>query len=233
MNLVNRWLLLFVLVASSIIACNEVTTPTTAPLNLTVVYWEPPPHDEVPLEGVKVCQLDTPNCVVTDAKGQATLMLPIGVETGFTKDKEGYGSWLIATVLSADGESRGTLMPSAQHLADMHNGVMSPYPMRGTGTVSVGARQGATFELVAATGNPWYFSEEYEWSSDLPATTSLGIGGFTEVTPGEVEVKAGGTANRCIPFLSDGWPGDEPNSIRLPVREGYVTHGIFNCPVLP
>ena len=65
------------------------------------------------------------------------------------------------------------------------------------------------------------------------ATTSLGIGGFTEVTPGEVQVKAGGTADRCIPRLSDGWPGDDMNTITLPVREGYVTHGILDCPVQP
>ena len=231
MRLVAKVLSVFALLVFPIAGCNEVTTPTTAPLHLTVVSWEPPPHEQMPLEGVTVCQLDADNCEVTNARGEATLILPVDQETGFTKEKEGYGSWLIATVISAPGESVGTLMPTAQHLADMHNGVGSPYPMRGTGTVGVWAGEGATFELVAATGLSWYVDEEWNWNSDLAATTSIGQGGFTEVTPGEVQVKAGGTADRCIPVLSDGWPGDDINTIRLPVREGYVTHGIFNCPV--
>lgn len=201
---------------------------------MTVVSWEPPPHLEAPVEGVRVCQMDTSNCVFTDESGRATLMLPVGEETGFTKDKEGWGSWLIATVISANQEPRLTIMPTAQHLADMHRGVMSPYPMRGTGTVSASTGQvGATFELVAATGKPWYFDENYEWSSDLAATTSVGIGGFTEVTPGEVQVRVGGAAERCVLRASDSWPSDQPNSMRLPVREGYVTHGIFDCAVNP
>jgi len=205
----------------------------TALLQVTVVSWEPPPHEEMPLEGVTVCQLDVDNCVVTDASGVATLVLPADQETGFTKDKEGYGSWLIATVVSAPGEFRTTIMPTAQHLKDMHEGVMSPYPMTGTGTVSASAGPGATFELVGATGNLWYFSEEWTWRSDLTATTSVGMGGFTEVAPGEVQIRVDKGADQCVPFASDGWPGDDINLIRLPVREGYLTHGQFNCVPLP
>jgi hypothetical protein len=106
--------------------------------------------------------------------------------------------------------------------------------MRGTGTISVvmdPGFAGATFELAAATGAPWYMAEDYNWSPDLTATTSRGIGGFTEVTPGEVQVSIGGTAADCVPEFAS--PGNEPNSIRLLVKEGYVTAVGVICPPPP
>jgi hypothetical protein len=104
--------------------------------------------------------------------------------------------------------------------------------MRGTGTVFVVFQPvglaGATLELDAATGVPFYSDEEWNWNPDLTATTLLGRGGFTEVTPGEVQVNVGGTAGRCVPFFF-GWPGRAENSVRLPVREGYVTVVNVGC----
>ena len=48
-----------------------------------------------------------------------------------------------------------------------------------------------------------------------------------EVTPGEVQVILGGTADRCTPISSPA--GDEPNSVWVPVREGYVTAVGVRC----
>jgi len=186
------------------------------------------------LEGVKVCEMDmTDDCVWTDAEGKATLMLPVG-ETGYTMDKEGYTPWMHPHTIPADGAAALSTIPAAQHTADGHNRVGSPYPMRGTGTIAVSTNPpfaGVTFELVAATGVAWYMDEEHGWSPDLSATTSRGAGGFTEVTPGDVQVKLGGTADGCTPVSSAS--GEEPNSIRVPVREGYVSVVGVVCPPPP
>ena len=126
-------------------------------------------------------------------------------------------------------------LPRAHREAEKHNRVGSPYPMRGTGTIVVGvfpAFAGATFELVGATGNSFYHDEEgpTKWNPERMATTSNGYGGFTEVTPGEVQVKFGGTAERCS-ARSPFWAGDEPNSVRVQVREGYISPMLMDCPL--
>ena len=113
-------------------------------------------------------------------------------------------------------------MIPAQRLADQHARLMSPYPMRGTGSIVLIAfpqLAGATFELVAATGKPYYHEgEEGLWNPDLTATTlPWGGGGFTEVTPGDHQINLGGTAQRCIAHPELGWPSDDENSVRMPV----------------
>jgi len=215
-----------------VVGCNDVTAPTTAPFNLTVKSSSVSPGDSVPLEGVKVCEMDRDNCVWTDARGEAILMLPIG-DAAYTMDKEGYAPWMHPHTVPPGGATAITGMNTAQRIADEHNRVGSPYPMRGTGTVTVKANPslfaGVTLQLVAATGVPWYVDEEFHWSPGLTETTSTGIGGFTEVTPGEVQVKLGGTADNCIPISSPA--GDEPNSVWVPVREGYVTSVGVQCSI--
>ena len=56
------------------------------------------------------------------------------------------------------------------------------------------------------------------------------VGGFTEVSPGVVQVEIGGTAQNCVRLLSiSGWPGDVANSVRMPIREGYLTSVQVTC----
>jgi len=231
MRSVGRLLWLFALWVLPILGCNEVYTPTTAPITVTVGTGPPLQSERVLLEGVRVCEMDSPsNCEETDARGEAILVLPVERETGFTLDKEGYASWLVGTVIEAKQTTLGTNMVTAQHIADGHDRVMSPYPMRGTGTVGLQLQPGfagATFELVAATGTAWYMDEDFNWSPDLTETKSIGIGGFAEITPGEAQVRVGGAADGCI---SLGWPGGEVNLIRAPIREGYVTLAGVTCP---
>jgi len=223
----------FALWTFPVVACNAVTTPSTAPITITVGTG-PPMSDRVPLEGVRVCEMDsTNNCAVTDANGEATLVLPIGQDTGYTLDKEGYASWLAPTIIGANQTALGMNMATAQGVADGHAAVKSPYPMRGTGTVGVQlfpGFAGATFELVAATGTAFYMDTDadYTWRSDLTETASIGIGGFTELTPGEAQVNIGGTASGCT---STDWPSSEADRIRAPVREGYVTLSGVTCPL--
>jgi len=233
MGLLAGLLTVFTLILFPIGGCNPVTTPTTVPVNFAVIGWEPPPDPRWPLEGVRLCQMDTENCILTDADGVATLMLPLGMPTGVTADKEGYEGLLVEYALEGEASFVRTLRP-IQRAAEQHDRVGSPYPMRGTGTIVVGVDPvfaGATFELVGATGERFYHDEEEppNWDPELTATTSVGSGGFTELTPGEVQVKFGGTAEDCAartPF----WAGDEPNSIRVQVREGYVAAHRMDCP---
>jgi len=136
-------------------------------------------------------------------------------------------------VLTAAGESVSPFMRVDADLKTRYDSVLSPYPQEGTGTVFVivGARDGgpdgATLELIDATGKAFYVDENGNWVLGLTATTSAGTGGFVEVGPGEVEVEIGGTASNCL--IEYAWPSDSANTIRLPVREGFMTVARVNC----
>jgi hypothetical protein len=101
---------------------------------------------------------------------------------------------------------------------------------------------GVTFTPMGPTGDavgePFYYDAATEqYSLDLEATTGaptavllpLAEGGFTEVTSGEQQFEFGGTAGDCS-RPSWGWPVDgAPNTIRVPVREGFITYGSMIC----
>jgi len=136
-------------------------------------------------------------------------------------------SYLVARVIPANGYQGVTNERTDSWAADMYDGLMTPYPERGTGSILVGVSlEGATLDLDNATGKPFYVDEEGRLSLGLTATTSYGQGGFVEVTPGVYEVKLGGTARSCVP--TGAWP-DVENSIRVPVREGHLTIASVLC----
>ena len=235
MRSVSR-LWVFALLVFSIGGCNEVITPTTAPFGMIISSFDVEQNRlGGPLDGVEICEIDTTaNCMMTDAKGEATLMLPIG-ETGYTVTREGYGAYLFGIVMRTEGQIGARfIFPTDDWAIAIHEATMSPFPMRGTGTVQIGIDPGfagVTFELDGATGKPYYFDDDGpnpQPNADLTATTDRGFGGFTEVSPGEFRAVLAGTASGCV--ASVGWPSD-PNSVRFPVREGYITYPIFACPL--
>jgi len=236
MRLVSKVVVLAV-AACLIGACNEVTTPVTAEVSFTVGAWDPVQGSaQETLQGVRICELDVANCTLTDARGEATLMMPTLQETGYTMELEGYAPWLRPTIVEGSGSTLGSLMIPAQFISDQHARVNSPYPTRDTGTILIisepPAGAGLTFELVAATAKAFYHEPNRDWSLDLSETTSLGAGGFTEVTPGEFQINIGGTAAGCVATLY-AWPGDSEDTLRVPVRNGYVTQSNIVCPVPP
>jgi hypothetical protein len=223
----------FVLLLVPVPGCTEVIEPT-APLRLRVSAFSAPDDPGVLLEGVRLCQTDTANCALSDATGWVEIELPIDKETSFTLAKEGYASFLFGEFLGENGAQHQFRMNTDRFHADLHDRVMSPYPMRFTGTVVLEINPPfaeATFDLADATGNAFYYDEEGWWSNDLTATTVWGWGGFTEVSRGEHQVDLGGTARHCVSSL--GWPGDVANSVRFPVREGYTSWVSLICPLPP
>jgi hypothetical protein len=180
---------------------------------------------------------------MSDALGTATLDVPADQEIVFTFEKEGYGKWLMPTVSDGnhDTEAQRRMYTDAQFEATAAE-VQTTYPWQGgiVGLVRFPSRAGVTFTPVGssvdAVGDSFYFdSATNEYSLDLDAATGvvndwrlpLGAGGFTEVTPGEQQFELGGTAGDCE--ASWAWPGDTPNTIRIPVREGYRTYGSMVC----
>jgi hypothetical protein len=160
----------------------------------------------------------------------------VGEEISITLEKEGYQSYLVAGVVPAAEPPVLTLsLATVERIETLHGLVMSPYPMEGTGDLIVVSAvpspfPGITLDLGEATGKGFYYDEGGMWDADLTATTSYGFGpwgGFTEVSPGEVQVELGGTADGCVPVT--GWPGDVDNSVRMPIRAGYLTHTIVSC----
>jgi len=230
MRLVSR--LLWVLAVFPIGGCNEVTAPTTAPLDLTIQ------DGERALEGVQLCQTDTRNCDLSDADGHVTIDLPIGQETSYTYEREGYDSRLIPYVMPESGVSMFWIMTEDVFLADLYEGVDSPYPRIDRGEIYILLNPpiaGATFTLRGAATSKAYYQvgtasgNDATLRLDLTATTSDGRGGFLEVPPGtSFRVEFGGTAKDCVPSGS-GWPGDVENSVRTPVREDYTSFLIVRC----
>lgn len=61
----------------------------------------------------------------------------------------------------------------------------------------------------------------------MTATTSVGRGGFYDVTTGMREVQYGGAITTCTPGIA--WPGTGANQIRVPVRDGHISYGSMSC----
>jgi hypothetical protein len=189
------------------------------------------------LEGVEICETDTDNCALTNAEGAATVQVPTDQETSITMSKEGFAKYLLPLVVSEAPAPIPFSMATEQRIEDMHGLVMSPYPMEGTGDIVISvptgsAFAGATFDLGDATGQVFYYDDQGNWDADLTATTTYGggpWGGFTEVSPGVVQVEIGGTAQNCVRLSVSGWPGDVANSVKMPIREGYQSQVQVTC----
>jgi hypothetical protein len=197
-----------------------------------------------PLEGVKICAIDTEDCVWTDDEGRAVVQVPVDREYAFALEKEGYCPelWVDSRVpglgmrlFPEEAVSRDELLAIEHHLGGF------PYPMQGTGSVLVIpldgwfstrtlgplGTAGRTFELINGEGKAYYYDEQGYWDATLTATSRWGWGGFAEVPPGEVEIRVGGTSERCVVW--HGWPGTIENSIRMPIRAGFLTNVWVDC----
>jgi len=198
------------------------------------------------VEGVEFCEADadTENCDMSNAAGIVTLNVPDDREITFTMEKEGYGKWVVGDVSDDTYESFTTRpMYTNAQLEVIATQLDTAYPWTDgiVGLVRWPSDQaGVTFMPVGSTGDavgdPFYYDAATgEYSLDLDATTSvvdshllpLGSGGFTEVTSGVQQFEFGGTAGDCRTTWA--WPGDAPNRIRVPVREGYRTYGSMRC----
>ena len=201
------------------------------PVRLTVFMtsFEPPMLPEV-VEGMRICELDTANCAVTDEGGLATLEVSAGQEIALTMEKEGFASYIYTYVVPADGGMMLLGNATDARFEEMFGLVMSPYPMEGTGGVWVsGSPEGAVLTLLGATGKTFYADDDVKasWSLDLAAATANGGGGFVEVPAGEYQVEVTGTSENCFPVR--GWPGDSENTVRMPAREGYFSSARMLC----
>ena len=237
--------------------------PEIAVLHAFLYEFDPPPWmvqpgdlppEMVPLAGVRVCQLDTDNCMSSDAEGIVKLEVPrTNEETAFTMQKDGYGSLVVGNVTDErfheghdDDERRPVIFPlyTEEVLAIIAEQLRTPYPWKG-GMVSlirwVSPHPGVKFIPVGPTadqvGESFYWDASTgQYSVDATATPQflylteypLAEGGFTEVTPGVQQFEFAGTAGHCT-HASWAWPGDAPNRIRIPVLEGYITYGSMRC----
>jgi len=218
-----------------LVACETTGAVPTEPLMVLARHWDPDVGISGPLlEDVEICQAGTNNCAMTDEGGMATLELPADQEISYTLVREGYASYLEATIVPEGGTITTRYLATEERIAEQYAQIDSPYPMEGTGTIFVeavgaGATSGATFTLIDGTGTAFYRDEAYDFSTELTSTTSAGGGGFSEVSPGVYQLELGEAASTCE--HGAGWPGDAPNTIRLPVREGYNSRGGWVCPL--
>ena len=218
-------------------------------LSYVLTLTELKPNGTTPLlEGVQVCEADADpmNCAMSDEFGAATLDVPADQEITFTIEKEGYGKWVMADVSDENTESIASRrMYTDAQLEAVAGQLNTEYPWT-DGIVGLvinpSEAEGLTFapvgSTVGAVGESFYYdSATEEYSLDLEAGTAveldwylpLGAGGFTEVTPGVQQFEFGGTGGDCE--ASWAWPGDTPNTMRVPVRDGYRTYGSMICTV--
>jgi hypothetical protein len=205
---------------------------------LLINTFEVPAEGEFrPLEGVRICQLDTDNCVTSSEAGRAALDLPANQEVAYTAEKEGFGSFLTAFVF--DDNFRGVTsepMHTDEQLAVIAAELEVQYPWTSgiLGANTLPQLPGATFELLNATGKSFYgdmrgYSLEPDSTSGVTVWPApLGSGGFAELAEDEYQVEFGGAAAGCS-VISFGWPGDAPNRVRIPVRVGYIAYGSLRC----
>jgi hypothetical protein len=188
-----------------------------------------PPLEAGPVEGLRICELETDNCVLTDAGGYATLEGSAG-ETALSMDGAGLGAYIYMHILRDDEVPLALGNATEARFEEMFGLVMSPYPMEGAGAIWVsGLPEGAMLTLVNGTGKPFYAEHDVKqsWNPNLSEATPRGGGGFVEVAPGDYQVAITGTSKTCVP--ARGWPGDSENTARMPVREGYLSSTRMKC----
>ena len=229
---------LAILALHVLLGCSEVGPATMAPLILNITSLDEPLGEQVALAGALLCESDTTNCKLSRANGQVTIQLPIGEETSITLVADEHAKYLVPVLVpTAAGWDNPFEMYSDEHMVAQFKRLMSPYPMVGTAAIVIlvfPSREGASFELVNATGKPFYTDEQGLWSTELNETTEghgrSVVGGFVDVPPGgEYWVQFGGTAQSCS--TSWGWPGDDQNRFKVPVRAGYVSRLSVICPL--
>lgn len=186
-----------------------------------------------PLEGASFCEGTTSdNCSTTNDEGKATIDVEVPTDGRiiYTYRKTGYLPVLRTDVVDdAFTGNYSHFTVSDATVKAWHEDLDTPYPYEGTGAVvvSVGDIAGVTYELVPASDKPFYNLEDGTPSLTPKATTTDGQGGFHEIAPGVVEVRLMGPIDNCA--ATAGWPGSVPNSVEMPVLEGFLSWSFTLC----
>ena len=203
------------------------------------------------LEGVRACVYEHSDvaCATTDAMGHYELAgVPSGVETAVTFEKQGYLSVLVPGKFSADTRVNFN-MPSDAIAMSFLQIVGATYPLGDTGVVLATAQTGVKAPAGADAGlateildgvsvsvspksgaGPFYANEGSIPDTKLMMTTknrAFGAG-FTNLTPGEVEVTFSHPSLDCSQIIF-GWPSTKPHTARVPVIAGSLTNVVMRC----
>lgn len=182
---------------------------------------------EGPMPDAEVCETDTENCLITDEEGRVSIELPSDTEVSYTITKEGYGSYLVSDVNTGRLDHR-FIMYSDEELARLAPLMGTTYPWTDTGIMilRVYSEPGVMFDLVGQSNQPFYFIDGDTPSTALDATTADGRGGFTDLAEGQYQVEFIDSQD-CKAFTA--WPGDTDNSVKVPVKAGYISYSSMAC----
>jgi hypothetical protein len=183
---------------------------------------------ESPLPDVRICEVGTDNCTSSNEDGRASLDFPGCEEVAWTFEKEGHNAFAGADVTdeTLDPGPFDWNLPPVETMEMFAEVLDTTYPWTGTHHRAIPRRAGATYTLIDETTLGWYWNMGGP-DPDPTETTSSGDGGFVRLSPGDVEVEFGGTATDCVASLA--WPSERPNTIRIPVFEGFTTYGSMRC----
>jgi hypothetical protein len=119
-------------------------------------------------------------------------------------------------------------MYSDEELARLAPLMGTTYPWTDTGIMilRVYSEPGVMFDLVGQANQPFYFIDGDTPSTELDATTADGRGGFTDLAEGQYQVEF--IDNQvCKAFTA--WPGDMVNSVKVPIKAGYISWSSMAC----
>ena len=230
------------LIASSALVfglgCGESGSPVAVSLTGRVSeYLSDQQAEGPPVPGVLVCQFSSNNCDLTDEDGHYELRVLMNEELEISYVKEGFGPVLVARRSGTEDFTGDALLATNASLSSLADALQTPYPPQGTGFLTMTAYEGpvgngqplagVTYALSGSGGRSFYLDDSGVPDTSLTETQEPGTGGFIELAPRRVELRAGGTAVNCVSEAS--WTAAGVNTFRLPIRSGFWTQSKMSC----
>lgn len=201
--------------------------------------------DGAALEGVLVCVNERPDipCAKTDAAGTYAMREVPGtagepLESAMVFSLEGYVGAVLPILIADKDIAADTPLLSDLLMSIFHSEVGATWPLVKNGDVAITASTrtytnwldgvSAVIEPKSGTGPNYFNGESGLPDPMLTATSILGDGAFTQVTPGVVEVTFSHATAHC-PKIVSGWPSTKPDSLRAPVVAGHMTYTAILC----
>ncbi len=184
-----------------------------------------PPAPFMPLSGATICVAGESVCTTSDGEGTFVLPAPAGdAETELVATASGRLAVHTATRPSATGDRNvgPMILIGPGTVADAAEVYDLDAPLDGAGVVLILAQpygdDAISFEIEGATTA--YIGEDILPDPERTSLSRVGVALVFGVAPGEAVLRT--TSGRCDAAV-DGWPGDEPNTMRLPITAGDVT----------
>ncbi|MEM9070600.1 MAG: hypothetical protein AAGE52_18990 [Myxococcota bacterium] len=191
-----------------------------------------------PVVTANICVRDVPaiECLqVDETTAEGEIQVPVGAEIQLVSNAIRYFPQLNTYVtddmprtIQIDMGKRGNIEPligAAGVTVDETKGQLAFLAQSGPGT----GIEGVTATLMPVSGMGPFYTMDSLPSLELSATSDDGLGVFTNVDPGRVEVVYNNPGGDCEP--NEGWPGSAAGSVATELLPGHLTIILARCPL--